>query len=75
MANCFSPPKISIKNEATGVYFNENFKWLQKQAQEFQEMWVALKNGLLIDESLIKLRHSLKHAGKLTDDIVFMEVK
>ena len=42
-------PKVSLKNEATGVGLNENYQWLEKNAPQFKGLWVALSRGVLID--------------------------
>jgi hypothetical protein len=70
-------PKVSVTDHATGVNFNENFQWLQKNAKNFKGKWVALQNGQLIDshENLMILRRTLQAVGKLTVDIIFMEIE
>jgi hypothetical protein len=70
-------PKVSVKNEATGVGLNENYHWLKKNAQQFKGSWVALSRGVLIDshDNLTTLRKILAKSGKLTHEVAFMAIE
>jgi len=70
-------PKVSVKNEATGVGLNENYQWLKKNAQQFKGLWVALSMGVLIDshDNLTTLRQTLEKSNKLTHDLAFMAIE
>ena len=70
-------PKVSVKEYATGILMNANHQWRKKNAKFFNGLWVALQKGVLIEshENLLALRRTLKKSGKLTEDIVFMNIK
>jgi len=70
-------PKVSVKNDATGVGLTENYQWLKKNALQFKGLWVALSRGVLIDshDNLTTLRQTLEKSGKLTHDVAFMAIE
>lgn len=60
-------PKVQAGRSATGGDLKSNSSWLDRYAEQYKGMWVALKEGTLLaaNKSRIELYHQLKQENKL----------